>query len=200
MIAPMDSTTETPERRGRGRPRDTRLQEKIEAAALSVLARHGFSGLTLERICVEAGAPKATFYRRWPTPTACVMDAYGRVWSEAEYKDTGDPQQDLEAFGRKLMQLYGHPLLGPCSLAIQSESRVNPGVNERLQSRALQRRTRNTATLQAALDRLSRPPALSAALILNALNGVARNVQTLRWPVSDGDFSLLIRSLLSPPP
>ncbi|MDZ4372558.1 MAG: TetR/AcrR family transcriptional regulator [Phenylobacterium sp.] len=195
----MESTTETPERRGRGRPRDTRLQEKIETAALTVLARHGFSGLTLERICAESGAPKATFYRRWPTPVACVMDAYGRVWSGAEYKDTGAPQHDLEAFANLLMQLYGHPLLGPCSLAIQSEGRVNPEVDERVRSRALERRARNAAALQAALDRMPRRPALPAPLILNALNGVTRNVQTLRWPVSEDELRLLIQSLLSPP-
>ena len=72
----MSSTAVTapdPARRSRGRPRDNVLQERIKDAALTVLARHGFSGLTLERVCTEAQVPKATFYRRWDNPLACVI-------------------------------------------------------------------------------------------------------------------------------
>jgi AcrR family transcriptional regulator len=32
----------------------------MKAAALETLASHGFSGLTLEKICERAGVPRAT--------------------------------------------------------------------------------------------------------------------------------------------
>lgn len=189
-----------PIRRSRGRPRDNLLQERIKAAALSVLARHGFSGLTLERVCAEGQVPKATFYRRWENPTACVIEAFLELWSEVEFADNGDPAQDLEVFAHSLIDLYSHPTLGPCSVALQTESRVNREVGAAQNTSALQRRARNAGVLQRALDRMPTPPALSAELILNVINGVARNVYSLNWPLSDEDLRLLIQSLLTPAP
>ena len=45
---------------------------------------------------------------------------------------------------------------------------------------------------------MAAPPALSAELILNVVNGVARNVRSLNWPISDEDLRRLIQSLLTP--
>lgn len=197
----MSSTAVTapdPARRSRGRPRDNVLQERIKDAALTVLARHGFSGLTLERVCAEAQVPKATFYRRWDNPTACVIEAFLELWSEAEFKDTGSPAEDLRIFGHKLIELYSHPTLGPCSVAIQTESWVNREIGASQNASALQRRARNAGTLQQALDLMAAAPALSAELILNVVNGVARNVRSLNWPISDEDLRRLIQSLLTP--
>ena len=189
-----------PTRRSRGRPRDNVLQERIKAAALSVLARHGFSGLTLERVCAEAQVPKATFYRRWDNPTACVIEAFLELWSEVEFENKGSPAQDLEVFAHRLIDLYSHPILGPCSVAMQTESRVNREVGASQNTSALQRRARNAGLLQQALNLMPASPALSAELILNVINGVARNVRSLNWPVSDEDLRLLIQSLLTPAP
>ena len=194
-----EANTAEPARRGRGRPRDSGLQERIKAASLTVLARHGYSGMTLERVCAEAGVTKATFYRRWDTPTACVMEAFLEVWNEADFKDTGAPAADLEAFAHKLIELYGHSHLGACSVALQTEARVNPDIAAPLFAGTRGRRSRNTGALAKALERMTPPPALPAAVILNALNGVARNTHTLNWPVSDDELRTLIQSLLTPP-
>lgn len=193
-----DATVEEPQRRGRGRPRDAALQQRIKDAALAVLAKHGFSGLTLDRVCAEAGIPKATFYRRWDSPTACVVEAYLEIWSEAEFHDTGDPPRDLEAFARKLMQLYNHPKLGPVSVAIQGEFRLRADFHDSVQSGALRRRAKNTASVEQALARLPRPPAMSANMILHVLNGVVRNIQSLEWPLAEADLRRLIEVLLTP--
>ncbi|WP_312162612.1 TetR/AcrR family transcriptional regulator [Phenylobacterium sp.] len=195
----METKAAEPARRGRGRPRDSGLQERIKTAALTVLARHGFSGMTLDRVCAEAGVTKATFYRRWDTPTACVVEAFLEVWNEAEFKDTGAPADDLEAFAHKLIELYSHSQLGACSVALQTEGRVNREIGAALNAAAQFRRTRNSGGLQQALDRMPGPPALSAGVILNVLNGVARNIHSLNWPVSDEELRVLIQSLLTPP-
>ncbi|MCX7585493.1 TetR/AcrR family transcriptional regulator [Phenylobacterium sp. 58.2.17] len=198
-MSPTEAKAAEPPRRGRGRPRDSGLQERIKAAALLVLARHGYSGMTLERVCAEAGVTKATFYRRWDTPTACVMEAFLEVWSEAEFKDTGAPAADLEAFAHKLIELYSHSHLGACSVALQTEARVNREIGVPLTAGTKSRRNRNTGALAEALARMTPPPALPAAVILNVLNGVARNIHSLNWPVSDEELRTLIQSLLSPP-
>ncbi|MBW8811968.1 MAG: helix-turn-helix transcriptional regulator [Caulobacterales bacterium] len=163
-----------------------------------VLARNGFSGLTLDRICAEAGVTKATFYRRWHSPVACVLEALVEVWSEAEFVDAGDPLRDLEAFAHKLIGLYTHPLLGRCMLAVQAERPVNPAVFDPVDAAGLQRRARNTATLARALERLPEPPCLPAETMLHALNGVARNIEGLRWPLADDKLRALIVTLLTP--
>lgn len=188
-----------PARRGRGRPRDTGLQERIKAGALNVLARHGYSGMTLERVCAEAGVTKATFYRRWDTPTACVLEAFLEVWNEAEFKDTGAPSADLETFAHKLIELYSHSQLGSCSVALQTEGRVNEEIGAALNAASRFRRGRNTGVLAQALSRMEPAPALPAPVILNVLNGVARNIHSLNWPVSDEELRALIQSLLTPP-
>lgn len=196
----MGETEQEAGRRGPGRPRNEDLQQQIKEASIQVLARLGFSGLTLDRVCAEAGVTKATFYRRWETPTDCIVEAVVERWSEAELFDHGEVQADLEAFAHTLIRLYTHPVLGRCMLAIQTERVVHPAPFQPLQVAAQQRRSRNTATLQAALARLPEAPALSANMILNALNGVVRNIGGLNWPLSEGDLRTLIRTLLSPGP
>lgn len=194
-----EAKTAEPARRGRGRPRDSGLQERIKAAALMVLARHGYSGMTLERVCAEAGVTKATFYRRWDTPTACVMEAFLEVWNEADFKDTGAPAADLEAFAHKLIELYGHSHLGACSVALQTEARVNPDIAAPLFAGTRGRRSRNTGALAKALERMTPPPALPAAVILNALTGQLRVWVLRATPFSDDELRTLIQSLLTPP-
>jgi AcrR family transcriptional regulator len=185
-------------RRRPGRPRNAALQQHIKRAAMQILARRGFSGLTLDRICAEAPVTKATFYRRWDSPTDCVLEALVEEWSDAEFVDSGEPMRDLEAFARKLMDLYADPLLGPCMLAVQTERLANPAVFAPIHAAGLERRARNTAALDRALRRLPEPPALSANMILHVLNGVARNVEGLRWPIGEDDLVALIHSLLTP--
>lgn len=185
-------------RRGPGRPRNAALQQHIKDAAIQILSRNGFSGLTLDRICAEAGVTKATFYRRWSNPTECVLEGLVEAWSEAEFIDSGQPAHDLEMFGRKLMGLYTHQLLGPCMLAVQTERVVNPAVFTAIHAAGLQRRARNTAALDRALARLPEPPALSANIILHVLNGVARNVEGLHWPIGEDELVALIHTLLTP--
>lgn len=194
-----EAKTAEPPRRGRGRPRDSGLQDRIKAAALTVLARHGYSGMTLDRVCAEAGVTKATFYRRWDTPTACVMEAFLETWSEVEYRDTGAPAADLEIFAHKLIALYGHAQLGACWAALQTEGRVNPDIGAALNAGGQVRRSRNTGALAHALAQMTPAPALPATVILNALNGVARNIHVLNWPVSEAELHALIQGLLSPP-
>src|SRR4051812_48142722 len=82
-------TTQRP-RRGPGRPRDPEVERRMKQAALEALAEHGFSGITLEKICERAGVPRATFYRRWATPLEAVGEAFNEAFLFRALPDTGD--------------------------------------------------------------------------------------------------------------
>lgn len=50
-----------------GRPRDSRVDQEILAAALSVLADEGFDRFTVEEVAARSGVAKTSIYRRYPT-------------------------------------------------------------------------------------------------------------------------------------
>ncbi len=58
-----------------GRPRSVAAHDAILKSALTLVTRHGFRGVTVDRIAAEAGVGKMTLYRHWPNKAALVMDA-----------------------------------------------------------------------------------------------------------------------------
>ena len=127
----MTTEAQAPVKRGPGRPRDPEVERRMKRAALETLAEHGFSGLTLERICERAGAPRATFYRRWATPIEAVAEAFDDAFHFPELPDTGDVVKDLVILGQAILSLYGDPVMGPCMSFLMAESRVRPELVDR---------------------------------------------------------------------
>jgi AcrR family transcriptional regulator len=94
----MDNTTtlQQPVRRGRGRPRDPRTDERIIEAAAALLRRRGFERMTVDDVAAEAGVGKATVYRRWPSKDDLAVAAMERLYSvEIAAPDTGSLRGDL---------------------------------------------------------------------------------------------------------
>ena len=83
------------DKRGVGRPRDPELERRMKQVSLEVLAEHGFSGLTLEKICSRAKVSRATFYRRWTTPDTLVSEAFNERFESGILEVTGDLHRDL---------------------------------------------------------------------------------------------------------
>ncbi len=82
--------------RGRGRPRDEVVRNRILEAALEVLQEVGYANATTDAIAERAGASKATIYRWWTNKSAVVMEALRRqITREAPFPDTGDLRQDI---------------------------------------------------------------------------------------------------------
>lgn len=185
-------------RRGAGRPRNPELEQRLKRVALETLAKHGFSGLTLEKICAGARVPRATFYRRWSTPTELVIEAFNERFEFGLLDETGDLRADLVAFADKLIALYSDPILGPCSSFIINEGKFKPeAMRPAVEAQRLRRR-HNYAVLERGLATLGHPTGLSPRLVLSTLNGLASFTYSTGRKVTREEFAVLIDKLLAP--
>jgi AcrR family transcriptional regulator len=164
------------------------------------LAEHGFSGLTLERICSNAKIPKATFYRRWTSPRELVSTAFNERFEEGLLHNTGDVEADLRTFARVLIDLYNDDLLGRCLLFIVTESKVHSEVAALFTGAQGERRRHNVEALALAFSTQGIKPSLTPQAILNVLNGVAFNMFAAGRPMPLETFDTLIAVLLRPLP
>src|SRR5438552_3998384 len=61
-------------RRGGGRPRDARIDERVLAAARKLLAAKGLRAMTLDAVADAASASRGAIYRRWASSDELVLD------------------------------------------------------------------------------------------------------------------------------
>ncbi|PVM86044.1 hypothetical protein DDF62_17830 [Caulobacter radicis] len=194
---PSATPTEPPaKRRGPGRPRDPEVEKRLKRAALEVLAQHGMSGLTLEKICDKAGAPRATFYRRWATPMQAVGEAFNEAFLFETLPDTGDVVADLVALGQAMLDLYNDPVVGPCMSFLIAESRVRPELFQNGQEDFLRRRAYNRQVVERAIARGEIPADTDADLVIDTLSGLALNNQATRRPLTPTMLEFVVRRLL----
>jgi AcrR family transcriptional regulator len=168
-------------------------------ASLDVLAENGFASLSVERICARAGVPKATFYRRWSAPVDAVVDALKLYTRDFVLEDTGDLAADLFAYMKKIIAVHADPIIGVCRNFVASQARVRPDIAEPMMASGLIQLNRDLAQLDAILRRQGLHGGLSAAMILNAIYGVAFNtvVHTVpTWQAGEADMKALIAALL----
>ena len=66
-------TAVTPERQ---RKRGAELEDAIRAAVMAELVDHGWAGFTVEAVAARAQTGKASIYRRWPTRSQLLLDAF----------------------------------------------------------------------------------------------------------------------------
>lgn len=185
-------------KRAIGRPRDPALEGRIRDAGLAVLAEHGFSGLTLDRVCAAARIPKATFYRRWSNPRVLVSEAFNERYEHGLLHDTGDLAADLRTFARVLMGLYTDPILGRCLLFILAEGTVHRELVPLFAVAQGERRRHNLATLERALEAQGFDPAVTAGEILDVLNGVIVNGYASGRRTTPETLDTLVDVLLRP--
>jgi AcrR family transcriptional regulator len=102
--------------RAPGRPRDTDTETRILQAALQMLAREGYTRMSLDAVAVEAGVSKPTIYRRWRSKADLATAALRTMQLAEPEVDTGSTVGDLTAtlenFCRSLMRPNGMALIG----------------------------------------------------------------------------------------
>lgn len=86
-------------------PRVERSKVAILAATLSLLAKDGVGGLTVDAVAAQAGVGKATVYRHWPSRAALIIDAISSVVIDDEPIDSGSLREDLRAHYERIGQV-----------------------------------------------------------------------------------------------
>lgn len=102
--------SDQPVRRGRGRPRDPKTDERIIEAAAALLRKRGFERMTVDDVAAQAGVGKATVYRRWPSKDDLAVAAMERLYSvEMPHPDTGSIVTDLTESYKAVVSFVGSP-------------------------------------------------------------------------------------------
>src|ERR671933_1343128 len=84
--------------RGRGRPRDPALDERILEQVLVLLGSHGYAGLTLDELAARSGVAKTTVLRRWPSKAAVAAAGVERLALQSvDVPNSGTLRADLRA-------------------------------------------------------------------------------------------------------
>ncbi len=136
-----------------GRPRDTAIDTAVLEATLRLLARDGFTGLSLSAVATEAGTTRPAIYRRWRDKTALVVDAIAHLAQVDPPVVTGKPFTDLVVE----LEHFRHCITDAGALAVVGLM-LGDGVEESVRRRyheqiVIPRRTRIRRCLSSARDR-----------------------------------------------
>jgi AcrR family transcriptional regulator len=179
-----------------GRPRQAELDDRIKQSAVAILGAHGFAGLSINRICQHAGIPRPTFYRRWPSAIAALVDAFNDRFDDALLVDDGDVTADLIAFAIAVRNRYDDPVVGTCLPAIYEARRAAPELIAPIIDAQRRRRKANVATLARALGEQGIASILSPFEILFAITAAIDQGYLARRPVADDFLHRLVAALL----
>lgn len=132
--------------RGRGRPRDTRIDEAVPEAVLAVLDEKGYPGLTLEEVAARAGTTKPALRRRWRTKQHLVVDALLHRVGAAPTPDTGCTHCDLIAGIDTLSYAFANTNAGRVVPALIVDLKDDPGLEAEFFDKFFHPRRATTAT------------------------------------------------------
>jgi len=181
---------------GAGRPRQSALDARIKESAVALLGEQGFAGLSVNRICQHAGVPRPTFYRRWPSGVAALIEAFNDRFEDALLGDTGDVKADLIAFSLSVRNRYADPVVSICLPAIYEARRVTPELVRPIGEAQRDRRKTNIGTLASALNEQGLHPVLGPYDIIFTLTAAIDQGYLIDRPVTDDFIARLGDALL----
>lgn len=179
-----------------GRPRQADLDERIKRSAVAILGERGFAGLSVNRICQQAGIPRPTFYRRWPSAIAALVDAFNDRFDDALLTDSGDAKADLLDFAIRVRNRYDDPVISTCLPAIYEARRMAPDLIAAIMEAQRARRKANVATLARALDMQLIRPLLGPFEILFVLTAAIDQAYLGGRPATDDFLERLVETSL----
>lgn len=74
-----------------------RSKKAVRAATMQLLAKTGFSGVSVDEVSRRSGVAKTTIYRHWPSRAALLLDACSNLSTGTATPDTGSFEGDLVA-------------------------------------------------------------------------------------------------------
>lgn len=133
-----------------GRPRDPSAGRSILDATIALLAKKGYSCLTIDEVAHEAGVSKATIYRRWPSKLPLVLDAVRELTdAHVPTPDTGSVEGDLVAVVERYVEVLNTPL-GVALARLLADAAPDPQLRRAVHDGLVVRRQR---ALRAILER-----------------------------------------------
>jgi AcrR family transcriptional regulator len=180
-----------------GRPRDRQIDVAVLDAAIAVLGRVGYGGLTFEAVAREAGTTKPAIYRRWPSRQRLVLAALDRRVGAARAPDTGCTLCDLDeclkvfvAVFRRIPPGVMGPLFADCAGARELRAMFMTTLFD--PPRAAVR-----TTLERALQRGDLRDELDVELILDLLGSLIHYRALFgHAPTSDAEIERTVEALL----
>ena len=182
----------------RGRPRDPEVETRIRRAAMEVVAERGFAGLSVDSICLRAGVPRSTFYRRWHGAQEVLLDAFNEHTRPPSLPDTGDLLDDLVAYATGFLEAFADPVFAAVYFYIFAETRLNHELRAQVRAGFGDRRARNRTLVERAVARGELKPQLRTDLILDAIMGLAMIWAGSPTPPSELEVRLMIGRLIGP--
>ena len=159
-------------KRAPGRPRSEEARLSILRSTSKLLAKQGFSELTIEAVAAHAGVGKATVYRWWPDKAALVADAFASSTThKLHFPDTGSLRKDMSGQMRQLIKIFRSRrgrIVSAMLGAGQSDSSLIAAFRERFLK---PRRQEAYATLRRGIRRGELPENIDMDLLLDSLYG-----------------------------
>lgn len=155
-----------------GRPRSEEARLAILRTTLELLAKIGFSALTIEEVAERASVGKATVYRWWPDKAALIADAFANsTVSKLHFPDTGSVYTDLSQQMRQLIRVFRSPR-GRIVSAILAAGQGDPTLLIAFRERFMMpRRHEAYSTLDRAIARGELRKNIDRDLLLDSLYG-----------------------------
>lgn len=170
----------------RGRPRDAETDERIVAAARTLLMRDGYHAVSIAAVARDADVARTTVYRRWPAKQHLVLDVVARLQAAVPVPDSGDWRADVltlaTAVARSLRAL-GPAMVADLAAAAASDPALADGVHALWAGRK-----------GMVVERVPRP---DAALLVDQIFGALYyRVLVTGEPVPDDYVGALVASVL----
>lgn len=118
--------------RGRGRPRDEAIDERIRTATLELLAEQGYAATTMTAVARRAGVGTAALYRRWPSRTELVEHAIFPGFPELVLTPTGDLRNDVQRYVDAYCDLFATPAARAAMPGLISGYQSDPAIPGRI--------------------------------------------------------------------
>lgn len=149
------------------------VEQRLLDAALVTLAKHGMSGLTVEKIADTAGVPRTTFYRRWRSANEAVAAAVKRALNVAnpEAPATGDFREDLTILGKNMIRLLNRSEFTRVLSFMIAETAWNPSFRSTALDIVRHRRQYPAAVLQRGQDAKQVSRSLDVELLVEMFVG-----------------------------
>jgi AcrR family transcriptional regulator len=93
-----------------GRPRSDKSHQAMLQAALELLGKVGFDGISIEAIASRAGVGKTTIYRRYSGKAELIADAIESMREAVLIPDTGNLTSDIDKLIENAAQISLNPL------------------------------------------------------------------------------------------